>query len=130
LQPYETALGVENKNMKVAINTCYGGFSLSDLAIEKLLSIKGIDFEKQENEHRDAYYYKKGFLGNNEYYISRYDFCENRSDSDLISVIEEMGEAANGPTAKLKIVEVDSTDWHIEEYDGVEHVSENHRTWS
>ncbi len=56
---------------------------------------------------------------------------ENRADPLLIQVVEELGEAANGSCAKLKIVEIpDGTDYTIEEYDGQEHIAERHRTWS
>jgi hypothetical protein len=30
----------------------------------------------------------------------------------------------------LRIVEIpDGVEWHISEYDGIEHIAENHRTW-
>jgi hypothetical protein len=50
----------------------------------------------------------------------------------LIAVIEEMGVAeASGKYAEITIVEVpDDVKWHIDEYDGIEHVAEDHRTWS
>lgn len=54
-----------------------------------------------------------------------------RDDADLIAVVEELGEKANGACAKLRIVEIpDDVAWEIEEYDGNEWVSENHRRWS
>jgi len=44
--------------------------------------------------------------------------------------VEELGEKANGQCADLKIVEIpDDVEYEIEEYDGVEWVAENHRTW-
>ncbi len=53
-----------------------------------------------------------------------------RNDPDLITVIEELGEAANGKCADLKIVDIpDDVKFDIEEYDGSEHVAEQHRTW-
>lgn len=64
--------------------------------------------------------------------ISLPDFREdsNRTDLDLIAVIEELGEKANDKYAKLKVVEIPSdVDWQIEEYDGYEHIAEKHRTW-
>lgn len=54
-----------------------------------------------------------------------------RHDPALIRVIEELGDAADGKCAKLKIVEIpDGTDYCIEEYDGNEHIAETHQTWS
>ena len=47
-----------------------------------------------------------------------------------IEMIEEEGTSINGPYAGLKIVEIpDDVNWYIEEYDGMEHVAERHRTW-
>jgi hypothetical protein len=120
---------------KVVINTCFGGFGLSEVAFEKLLERKGIEFVKVlDMEYRSidiSYYYRKGMVDDEEGYLSPYDFIRDRSDADLIGVIEELGlDKAAGKYAKLKIVEVpDDVEWHIHEYDGAEHVAENHRTW-
>ena len=118
---------------KVAINRCFGGFGLSDEGFEKLLQRKGIAFEKVEGESKimGSVYYKAGHSGDDEYYLSDYDFFNDRSDPDLIAVIEEMGEQANSWAAEISIIEIpDDVEWHINEYDGLEHVAENHRTWS
>jgi hypothetical protein len=121
--------------MKVAINTCFGGFGISNEAFEKLLDRKGIAFDKvpAKFKFRDAEfdYYKAGVEQCDDTYISEHDFYEQRNDPDLLAVIEEMGRAADGWASELKIVEVpDDVKWHIHEYDGMEHVAENHRTWS
>jgi hypothetical protein len=43
----------------------------------------------------------------------------------------EEGVNLDGQFSELKIVEVpDDVNWYIEEYDGMEHVAERHRTWS
>jgi hypothetical protein len=118
--------------MKVAINRCFGGFGISNEAFEKLLDRKGIAFDKVENESRllGNSYYEAGHTGDNDYYLSDYEFCDKRSDPDLIAVIEEMGTAANSWAADIAIVEIpDDVQWHIHDYDGMEHVAENHRTW-
>lgn len=53
-----------------------------------------------------------------------------RDHPEVIRVVEELGEKADGACAKLKIVEIpDDVQWHVEEYDGNEHIAENHRTW-
>lgn len=120
--------------MKIVINTCYGGFGLSEEAFEKLLTRKGIEFEKViakspiRGDNHD--YYEKGHAGEDSHFLWYWDFTENRADPDLIAVIEELGEKANGWAAELKIVLVpDNVQWYIAEYDGMEHVAEEHRTW-
>lgn len=86
--------------MKIVINTCFGGFSLSEKACE-LLGIPVIELRKPL-----------------------------RNDPKLIEVVEQLGDKANGANARLNIVEIpDDVDWIIQEYDGVEWVAEKHRTW-
>lgn len=121
--------------MKVAINRCFGGFGLSDEGFERLLQRKGIAFEKENREDGldkwGSSYYKEGMCGNDDGYLSYYEFCEDRSDPDLIAVLEEMGQEAWGWAAEIVIVDIpDDVKWHIHEYDGLEHVAEDHRTWS
>jgi hypothetical protein len=88
--------------VKVVINRCFGGFGLS----EKALSCLGLDNDYER--------YKKEF----------------RSSLKLIKCIEMLGGEANGPHAELAIVEIpDDVNWGIEEYDGMEHIAEVHRTW-
>jgi hypothetical protein len=97
---------------KIAINTCYGGFGLSDAAYEKLNEL-GMSFVKN-GRYWEPYSWPDG----------------NRANSLLIQVVEELGEAANGEFAKLKIVEIpDGVDYYIDEYDGMEHIAERHQTW-
>lgn len=91
--------------MKIIINTCFGGFGLSSAANELYKTKSGND--------------------------KFYDRDLARDDPILVAVVEELGDAANGGCAELKIVEIpDGVDWQIEEYDGNEHVAETHRTWS
>ena len=90
--------------MTIVINTCFGGFGLSPLVVKRLAELHG-----------------------EPYLASRPD---DRADPLLIQVIEELGDAANGSCAHLKIIEIpDGTDYTIEEYDGVEHVAEKCKTW-
>ena len=93
--------------MKVVINRCFGGFGLSDEAMQLYAAKKGIKLE--------------GF----------YDWEISRNDPVLVEVVEHLGESANGWAADLKVVEIpDGVDWYVEDYDGVEHIAERHRTWS
>ena len=62
------------------------------------------------------------------WYWSHYDVA--RDDADLVAVVEELGEKANGDHADLAVVDVpDGISWEIDEYDGIEHIAESHRTW-
>lgn len=111
---------------KIAINACYGGFSISELALYALAERKGLTIYKDESDQSFPMYYTDPEYQN--YFTSRPD---NRDDLDLIAVIEELGDKANGMFASLKIIEIpDNVEWEIEEYDGSEWVSEVHRTWS
>jgi hypothetical protein len=119
--------------MKVVINTDFGGFGLSQQAFELLLQRKGIEYEIVEETKFGSYkgFYHKGHAGDDQYYLSDYDFYDNRADEDLVAVVEELRESANGHAANLKVVEIpDDIEWYIHEYDGREHVAERHRTWS
>jgi hypothetical protein len=104
--------------MKIVINGCYGGFDLSAAACERLLEL-GSDKIKV-NDDNDTTFGK---------YFEMFGH-EDRNDPLLVKVVEEMGRKANGRSAELSVVDVpDDVKWTIEEYDGVEHVAEVHRTW-
>jgi hypothetical protein len=115
--------------MKVAINTCHGGFGLSDQAFELILERKGIPYDKVKSVYSTACafdYYEKG----TETLLNEYNFYYDREDADLIYAIESLGENADGWAAKLKIVTIpDDVEYEVEEYDGLEHIAEKHRTW-
>jgi len=101
--------------MKVVINECFGGFGLSDEAMQLYAAKKGIELGEKL-----SYGYEKLWEGD-----------IDRNDPVLVEVVEELGAKANGDCAELKVVEIpDGIVWHISEYDGVEHVAEYHRTWS
>lgn len=141
--------------MKIVINNCFGGFGLSHEAVMRYFEIKGItvypekskdgwehwtywttkpedrleskegeDFYKMPIEERQAY---------NKMHSEQtiYEREIARDDPALVQAVEELGNKANGRCAELKIVNVpDNVMWHIHEYDGLEHVAEDHRTWS
>lgn len=120
---------------KVVINTCFGGFGLSNEAFEDLLTRKGIEFEKTDSNFefrgREYNYYRKGHLGDDDNYLWYYEFSTDRSDADLVAVVEKFGKEVNSWASDLKVVEIpDDVEWGVAEYDGVEHVYEKHRTWS
>ena len=140
--------------MKVVINACYGGFGLSHEAILRYAEIKGITlYVEPTNSALVPYNYYtvpkelrvketpyKEFitmpLPERAAYNKRcseeslYARAIPRDDPALVQVVEEMGRAADGDCARLEVVEIpDDVAWHIEEYDGNEHVAEDHRTW-
>ncbi len=86
--------------MKAVINTCYGGFSLSEEAYKFL----GLEW--------DGYGY-------------RYQERIERTDSKLVECVETLGHKANGRFASLKVVEIpdNTTDWRMTEYDGTEFIT-------
>jgi len=116
--------------MKVVINRCYGGFGISHEAIMRYAELKGMTLIVEEKDSAfNKYDYYLGEKSDDNYWWDH--MIEDRSDPALIQVVEELGEKANGWAAELVIVDVpDGVKWHISEYDGIEHVAEDHRTWS
>lgn len=122
---------------KVVINTCHGGFRLSNEAAFRFAEKKNVrvvtdvdgdvrwflrDQPFGEPVEISEELYERGDLASMHYV--------DRDDPVLVDVVEELGDAANNRYSELKIVEVpDDVQWHIAEYDGVEHVAEDHRTW-
>lgn len=119
--------------MKVAINKCFGGFGLSDEGFARILEMKGIEFETVETGSSllGKQFWRKGMVDQDDGYLYEGTFfSENRSDPELIATLEEMGEAAWGWAAEIEIVEVpDDVKYYISEYDGIETIHEEHRTW-
>lgn len=135
--------------MRVAINKCYGGFSLSDEAIKECIKrgmtchniltepdVEGTDFSyhpPKEDYPPDKAQYAWDCFGIR-YFISERDDMRIRTHPTVLAVIEEMGAEANGQCAEIEIVEINDPgigpdDIRIEEYDGMEWIAENHRTW-
>lgn len=128
----------EENKMKIVINRCYGGFSVS-LAAARFMAERGnrtaiaelaeydAKIENKENQTRlerkcGVKFYGYGYTNNSGPYA--------RDDKDLIAAVEALGEKASGKLAKLTIVEIPKgTDWEIDDYDGMESVSEKHRVW-
>ena len=117
--------------MKIAINRCHGGFGLSDEGYKAYLTRKGTEFETSSPRFAitgESLFWHKGMVEEDEGYLSQHNI--DRDDPDLIAVIEELGDKANGRFSTLRVVDVpDDVDWYIDEYDGLEWVAEKHRTW-
>ena len=144
--------------MKVAYNSCYGGFSLSPIAETEYQNKKGVTLTWYKGngvypydnftriadlESINARYSMFRLtastkdLGKNIekvpedcYYYKSWHGEKDRSDPDLIEVIERLGDKANGSCAKLAIFEIpDGAEFEITEYDGNEGVEPPRQSW-
>ena len=114
--------------MKVVLNKCFGGFSVTeevlkelklsckgygylnnDVPVERIILIRNETFNIDDNRNWEAY----------------------RAHPDLIKAIEKIGvENAGGACAELEIIEIpDGIEWYISDYDGIETLHEQHRSW-
>ena len=131
--------------MKVVINGDYGGFGLSEEAILRYIELSDLtlyrhfdtewktisfytvpydEFEKVNAADRE----KGNYKDSNALCWSYHDIARN--DPILVQVVQEMGEKVNSTYSSLKMVDIPlDVQWFIEDYDGLEHVSEKHRTW-
>jgi len=97
--------------MKVVYNAYYGGYTISSKALTRLAELKGVPTDDQE-------------------FIDEWERGDCRHDLDLIKVIEELGEKANGYLAKLVLEEIpDGASYEICEYDGKESVEPPRMSW-
>lgn len=139
--------------MKIAINKCYGGFTLSDKAIEMIMKRKGLKcyrYKQTKFDHSDGVdeytrlddYSPSSFIRyctvdlgekvekipyENLWYYEELE----RTDDDLISVIEELGDEASGTYGRVVVIEIpNDVDWEIDDYDGWESIHEKHRVWN
>ena len=107
---------------KIAYNARFGGFGLSNRGFEALLRMKGIEWEAAGISH-EMEYWLKGRVNEDGALLCLHDFYDNRTDPDLIAVIEDLGPRANGYHADLKIVDLPvGTKYYIHEYDGAESI--------
>lgn len=97
---------------KVAYNRSYGGFGLSQEAVEYLIFFGVVPnlvyFEEETGWPNENYYeHVKEIPRHNPY---------------LVFVVESLGKKADGSTAKLSVKEIDSKHYYIDNYDGKETV--------
>ena len=80
--------------MKIILNKCYGGFGISEEALQQA----GItDVDEWEDD-------------------------DLRINPEVIKAVETLGEDANDEYSNLVVVEIsdEATDWEVDEYDGYE----------
>jgi hypothetical protein len=119
---------------KIVYNACYGGFGLSPLGLTEYAKRKGITLYWFNDKYElvntpDKYIYsinpytKDISNSHKDKEKNRFFYYPDipRDDVDLVAVVEELGEKANGFCAKLAITEIEGK-WRIDEYDGAESV--------
>lgn len=113
--------------MKIAYNSCFGGFTLSRKAIELGRKISGND--KWNNGSLKGDIHDSGR-------VTDYDYGGlangiERCDSTLVEVVESLGtEVASGSCGRVMIAEIpDGRDYEITEYDGYEEVVPPRQSW-
>jgi len=132
--------------VKVVINTCVGGFGLSQAAYKRLIELgvpEGPHVRPKANLEAGCYDSEPrnegiifNTMGDDERYWGGYFITEDRSHPLLVQVVEELGAAASSASADLKVVEIpDGIAYSIEEHndngiEAVHEVHEGHRSWS
>jgi hypothetical protein len=124
-ETFEALKGIQH----IVINRCHGGFGLSWDAQIAYLDRTGIAYTLVDRISRDdtERFGQEIKLTSGDAW---YDRDIARDDSVLVALVRELGEAVNSEFANLRVVKVPGdVEWAIEEYDGLEWVAEQHRTW-
>lgn len=100
---------------RIVINRRYGGYGLSKEAQKWIALRKGLSLRHEEKT--DTYYVVE-FREHEWETISDHI---TRDDPDLIEVVLQLGERANGLSAELKVVDI-TIEIEISDYDGMESV--------
>lgn len=142
--------------MKVVINRCYGGFGLSKEACQRYWDLKGKQVWIEDDtkfksfglftvwllppeeriESKEGEFYEMSMEDRRAYNQAWSDQTWSyrdveRNDPLLVQVVEELGDKADGKHAELAVIEIpDDVQYTVEEYDGMEHIAEVHRSWS
>ena len=109
--------------MKIVLNRCYGGFSLSKAAVEHMAAAgsdhaKACLLDEPNNLH--------GYYG----YTENYDVF-SRIDPLLVDAVEVLGPLANGSCAALEVCDIpDGAEYEIDDYDGRETARQAYHGWS
>ena len=93
--------GLKEKTYKVVYNGSFGGFHLSDKAIDRYKELTGKEITQWGTIDKE---------------------CVKRHDKDLIQVIEELGKDASNRNSNILIEEIKGSKYYIRDYDGAEEV--------
>jgi len=137
--------------MKILLNKCFGGFTISSDAYSLYCEKKNIEchFYKEnswnilqkctfEQVQKDPYCYcVSKDLGNRADYntLSKYIIKDPRdydlrTDKTWIEVVEELGEKVDTWASNICVIEIpDGIEYEIHDYDGFETVYEKGRCW-
>lgn len=106
--------------VKVVINRCYGGFSLSREAVLRAREISGNPKWGGATIKGDVH--DGGYICDSDFGYTDHENIP-RHDPVLVQVVEELGtEAASGMCARLMVKETYSPAYRIDEYDGMERI--------
>lgn len=112
---------------KIVINTSYERFCVSHKAFVRLRELG----QQEALREADPGAYWPAAATPGEPSLNQCGLLIPRDDEKLVRVVEELRGEANGHCAELKVVSIpDEVKWEIAKTDGVEHVSEVHRTWA
>lgn len=142
--------------MKIVINKCYGGFGVSPLGLKMYAELKGkkayfytqtkYSFIDKVDEYSKIKTPSRDSMG---IYCSTKDYGKSfsqfpkdsdktfiwehnlkRTDKSLVKVVETLGVKANGWAANLRVIDIlDGISYEIDDYDGIESIHEEHRSW-
>jgi hypothetical protein len=93
--------------VKVVINRCFGGFSLSKEAMEYLAERGNVEAQEVLKD--------RGIFGG-------YLYDTPRHDPGLVETVEHLGDKASGTCAQLEVEVIEGNKYIIDEYDGAESV--------
>lgn len=111
---------------RIVINRSYGEFCISHKALVRLRELR----QREALDEKDPGIYWPVAAGPREPSLNQYGKSIPRDDENLVRVVEELGKAADGHAASLRIVTIpENVKWVITNTEGGEQVSEAHRTW-
>lgn len=116
----------QNGYTQITIDEANTAFMFQAFKVENPAEYLGNEKDWYEMNKEEKKNYNDKF---NNIHIDTSDY--ERNDPLLVQVVKELGEKANDKHASLSIIEIpDGIEFEIEEYDGMEWVSEKHQTWS